>query len=162
MGQVTPRTKDCGILKPRRKKGRPTALTPTIQALIVRLVKAGNYGNVAARWAGISPDTMSRWLHRPGEPYESFRRAIEEADAAAEVELVDRIVRAADADPRHAQWLLARKHPERWAARESLTVAHPDGDEGVVVKHVVVWEHPDPVVDARDVTTEAAAIEDKS
>jgi len=133
------------------KRGRPTALTPRVQKLILSAIRAGNYQTVAARAVGVPPSTLSRWMHRNYEPYRTFQQLMERAEAEAECALVKLITVAAQTDPKHAQWWLSHKTPERWANRETLVHAGPDGDD-VVVKHVVVWEHPDPVVDARDIS----------
>ena len=55
------------IKKARRatpSKGRPTLLTPETQGEIVSMLKAGNYLEVAATYAGINRATLFNWLAR--------------------------------------------------------------------------------------------------
>ena len=46
---------------------RPTKLTPAVAERILSAIRAGNFMEVAARYAGISPSTLYRWLER-GDP----------------------------------------------------------------------------------------------
>jgi len=99
------------------KRGRPTKLTAEVQATIVAALRDGNYREVAARVAGISPSVMRQWMRlgRDGDKkYRDFLAAVLEAEQAAEMAMVSHIIRGAAQDPRHAQWWLARKFPERW------------------------------------------------
>ena len=63
--------------------GRPTKLTPEVQARIVEAIEAGNYIEVAAAAAGISKPTFYGWMQRgtdePGSEYSDFRNAVEKA-----------------------------------------------------------------------------------
>jgi hypothetical protein len=104
-----------------RGTGRPTLLTKDIQELICQCIREGNYREVAAEWAGISKRTLRYWLaagrkEKPGEPHYIFLHAVLEAERAAEMEMVAAVMRAAAQEPKHAQWWLERKFPERWAA----------------------------------------------
>ncbi len=89
--------------KKRALGGRPTKLTPHVQAVVIRAIRAGNYRQVAAEWAGIGAETMSRWMSREREPYIGFRQAVLEAERAAEIRAVRRIMRAAVKDPKVAR-----------------------------------------------------------
>lgn len=103
---------------------------------MVVLVRAGNYRETAAQAIGVSIGTVKRWLTwgraDPDGSWGAFARAVDEAEAQSEVQLVAVVRKAATAttDPArqeetraarkasaHAQWLLERKHPKRWAAR---------------------------------------------
>lgn len=101
------------------RKGRSGApkLTPELQTKIVAAIRQGNYREVAAQWAGIAPETFCRWMKRPERIYADFRQAVLEAEKAAEIQAVARIMRAAAEDPKYAQWWLERKFPQRWARR---------------------------------------------
>ena len=46
------------------RTGRPTKLTPDLQAKIVEALKAGNYAEVAARHVGIASSTFYDWMKR--------------------------------------------------------------------------------------------------
>jgi hypothetical protein len=104
----------------RARGGRPTVLTPEIQDLLCQAIRDGNYREVAAEWVGVSTRTLSRWMtdgkRKPDTVYGRFRRAVLEAERCAEMKMVEAVMRAAASDPKHAQWWLERKFPERWAA----------------------------------------------
>ncbi len=107
--------------------GRPTKCTPEAQTKIVQAIAGGNYREVAAQWAGVAPETLGRWLSRKREPYLSFRRAVLEAEQAAEIRAVALIMKAAAEDPKHAEWWLERKFHERWGRRDRTELTGKDG-----------------------------------
>ena len=107
--------------------GRPTKLTPELQTKVVQAISGGNYREVAAQWAGVPADTLTRWMSRPREPYVSFRRAVLEAERAAEIRAVALVMQAAAADPKHAEWWLERKFHERWGRKDRMELAGKDG-----------------------------------
>jgi hypothetical protein len=98
--------------------GRPTKLTGAIQAKVCEAIRGGNYRETAALWAGVPPETLSRWMKKPGAKFVAFRRAVLEAERAAEIRAVALVMKAAAEDPNHAKWWLERKFPERWGRRE--------------------------------------------
>jgi hypothetical protein len=104
------------------RTGRPSKLTPEVRERILQAVRGGNFRDVAAQWAGIAPETLSRWLVRPESTYVAFRQALIEAEQQAEIRAVALILKAAETDPRNAQWWLERKFPERWGRRERVDV----------------------------------------
>lgn len=108
--------------KPAQKTGRPTKLTPALQARVVKAVAEGNYGDTAAEAAGIDRGTFCRWMRRGRdgeEPYAAFAEAIACARAKAETKLV-RTVNKSGAPG--AQWLLERTRPKRFSARVNVKV----------------------------------------
>jgi hypothetical protein len=98
--------------------GRPPALTPEVADRIVAAVSAGAYLSVAARAAGVSRQTLHRWRARGAAqdsgPYHELEKALERAEAEAEVRQVALIARAGQTQWRAAAWLLSRRAPERW------------------------------------------------
>jgi hypothetical protein len=106
-----------------RNAGRPPIIAPSITENVVRALNAGNYMETAAAYAGISKDTLYRWLKRgerekrrredtplpttkkaraieqrirdEEEPYLAFSDAIEKALADSEVRQVGIIAKAA-------------------------------------------------------------------
>lgn len=95
--------------------GRETKLTPQLALRILNTIREGSYRDVAAQAAGVRPETLSRWLHREGEPYKTFSREVECAEADAERLMVRVVTKAAKKDARYAVAFLERKFPERWA-----------------------------------------------
>jgi hypothetical protein len=79
-------------------------------------MRGGNFRETAARYAGVPPETLSRWLARDGQ----FRQAVLEAEQAAEILAVAYIRKAGETDPKHFEWWLERKFPERWGRRERI------------------------------------------
>lgn len=115
--------------------GRPTKLNYEVQEKIVQAIKAGNYIETAAAYAGISKSTLYDWLKR-GERekqrvaknpryrirksekiYVDFSDAVEKALAEAEMRDVLLIGKAAEEQWQAAAWRLERKFPERWGRR---------------------------------------------
>jgi transposase len=113
--------------------GRPTKLTPEVQDKIVTALRAGNYQETAATYAGISVPTFYRWMEQGATPdadviYREFREAVEKAKADAEVRdvaLIDRA--AADGNWQAAAWKLERKFPNRWGRVNRTEVTGADG-----------------------------------
>ena len=108
--------------------GRPTKLTPELQAAIVADVEAGNYGETAAALSGIDRATFYRWMAvgKNGEqPYRDFFDAITRARAKAENDALA-TVRAGfahvDRGPEHARWYLERTAPARFGRRDHVVV----------------------------------------
>lgn len=103
--------------------GRPTKLTPAIQAKVCDAIRSGNFRETAATFAGIDRSTLHRWLKR-GETKRrgachDFAVAVGKALADSEALLVARIAKAASEGTWQASaWLLERRHPERWGRRE--------------------------------------------
>jgi len=111
---------------------RPTKLTPERQEKIIQAILAGNYLETAAEYAGIGRETVYEWIAR-GEGrgkrgaknnlmFTRFACAVREAIAQAEVRAVDIIQEGFANDPKLALDYLARRHPERWGKRDTVTV----------------------------------------
>jgi transposase-like protein len=104
---------------------RPSKLTPERQERIVLAIRGGNFRETAARFAGIGETTLYRWMaqgrkQRRGA-YADLVAAIEEAEAAAEIERVQRIQTAARNGNWTADaWWLERKNPQRWGRRDRV------------------------------------------
>ena len=130
-----------------KKPGRPpipSKLTPERQDRIVSAVKAGNYLETAARFAGIDPSTLHGWMakgrtevasrdngHDPDpmqDVYVNLLEAVEGAKAEAEVRAVAMIQRAAaDGTWSAAAWYLERSAPYRWGRFQRAEVSGPEG-----------------------------------
>jgi transposase len=118
-----------------RKIGRRTKLTQEVQDRIVYAITSGNYIETAAAYAGISKNTLYRWLEQGEDPnadavYRDFRDAVEIARAQAEVRNVALIQKAAnDGTWQAAAWYLERTAWQRWGRRTMVT-----GDAGEAIK----------------------------
>lgn len=114
--------------------GRPTSLTPEVQAAIVTALRAGNYRVTAAAAAGVHRNTLVNWEKWGTEgkaPYVDFLCAIQKAEAEAEMELLADIraarpgitgVNGADLWQAKA-WMLERRFATRWCAKVKQQVA---------------------------------------
>lgn len=134
----------------RNKGGRPTKLTPKLQEEICKAIRAGNYIETAAAFAGISKNTLYEWLRRGARekerlaknprakikkseaPFVEFSDAVKKALAAAEVRDVMLIGKAAETQWQAAAWRLERRFPERWGRREKLALEHTGKDGGPI------------------------------
>jgi hypothetical protein len=57
-----------------------------------------------------------------------------EAERGAEIYALAQVMKHAAADPRHAEWFLARKFPERWADRSRLQFEGARGGSPLTVE----------------------------
>lgn len=105
---------------------RPTKLTKEIIDKVCSAIYAGNYAKIAAQLSGISESTFYAWLKETEKEdcdplFLEFSESIERAEAAAEVEAVALIRQSAQTgNAKDAQWLLERKHGERWGRNDKI------------------------------------------
>ena len=126
-------------------RGRPIKLDQNIHDKIYHAIRAGNYIETAAAYAGINKTTLYDWLKRgerarkesedsgrkvpkKEEAFVNFSNAIEKALAEAEMNDVKRITVAARKDWHAAAWRLERKFPARWG-RKHQTMEDPEEKE---------------------------------
>lgn len=125
--------------------GRPSKLTPTRHAEIVRKIATGAYAHIAAQASGVHPATYYQWmgrgrdaertedgtaLHDDDRPYVEFHDAVKEAEAKAETVAIGRIQQAANGGTwQAAAWYLERKYADRWGRKDQLRqeISGPDG-----------------------------------
>jgi hypothetical protein len=93
--------------------------------MILMAVRAGNYPEVAARWAGLSAATYYRWCKDPRPPFVAFRAALDKADAECEAMVIGNLVRLSRTSTRAAAFLLERRWPEKWAKSRQLSPEAP-------------------------------------
>lgn len=125
--------------------GRSTKLTPEVQQRVVEALRAGNYQDAAAGYAGISHTTFHNWLNRGKEEarriadgekpkaseaiYVEFLDAVEKARSEAEVRNVMHIQRAAqDGTWQAAAWFLERSFPRKWGRKDRHEHTGQDGE----------------------------------
>ena len=83
--------------------------TDDVRRLVLSSLRSGQTHVVAARTAGISVQTLYKWLKDPSKS--DFRVQVEKSEAIAEQALVAIIQQHAETDWRSAKWLLARRYP---------------------------------------------------
>lgn len=120
------------------KGGRPTKLNDDLKDQICKVVRAGNYIETAAAYAGLSKQTLYDWMKRgrreaeariSGKPavrreekYVRFLDAIEKALADGEIRDVAIVAKAATENWQAAAWKLERRNPGRWGrVRHEIT-----------------------------------------
>lgn len=120
------------------KGGRPTKLNDDLKDQICKVVRAGNYIETAAAYAGLSKQTLYDWMKRgrreaeariEGKPaqrreekYVRFLDAIEKALADSEIRDVAIVAKAATENWQAAAWKLERRNPGRWGrVRHEIT-----------------------------------------
>lgn len=89
-------------------------LTDAVAEKIMAAKRGGGSDQMAAQWAGIDAGSLSHWRHRPGEPYDTFRRLLGEAEAYPKLYLLDAVYANAHLDPKTALELLSRLEPETY------------------------------------------------
>jgi len=106
-----------------------TKLNSNVKKAIVKAVEAGVPVPHAARAAGINDRTFRYWRARGEKPqgvedniYSHLCRGIEEAEARFIKRNIERIDKAADKDPSHAEWLLERRYPGIFGKRVEIDI----------------------------------------
>ena len=117
-----------------RKPGRRTKLTDDLIDKICVLVRAGNYVETAAAYAGVHKETLYQWFRRGASSrrgiYRRFADAVLKATAEAELRDLQIIASAAaNGQWQAAAWRLERRVPLRWGRRDFVQAQHvgPDG-----------------------------------
>lgn len=133
---------------------RPTKLNFDTQNKIITAIRAGNYIETAAAYAGVNKSTLYEWLKR-GErekqrvaensryrirksekPYVEFSNAVEKALAEAEIRDVAIIAKAAQEQWQAAAWRLERKFPDRWGRKDKVDLSADKDGFKVIVEYV--------------------------
>lgn len=122
---------------PARGRGQPSKLTPDVQARIVAAVRAGNFLDVAARYAGVTYRTFRNWMvrgeqeeqrltdphARPRESealYLHFFQEISQAEAEAEMAAVAYWQTAIPNNWQAAAAFVQARWRRRWAQQQGL------------------------------------------
>lgn len=105
-------------------KGRPSAYSEELGLKICDAIRAGNYMETAAAFAGVSKQTLYDWLRRGGreeEPFATFSGRVERALGEAEVRAVTTVMKAANNGAwQAAAWYLERKSWQNWGRKDKL------------------------------------------
>lgn len=124
--------------KHKDNRGWGSQLNPETAAKILKAIREGNHSPVAAHSAGISPNTLWRWVAR-GEDRDSklspnpetiaFALAFREAEAECESVLVNVVYEKAKKDPYLALKYLARRFPDRWGNKVTQEIKQSNWEE---------------------------------
>lgn len=122
----------------KKKMGRPTKLTPEVRERILVAVRAGNYWETAALFAGIDKKTFYNWLKRGNQAkrgiYHDFVHALEKAGAEAEIRDVTRVDQAGDTDWKAAAWRLERRNAAHWGRKDRMEVSGAEDAQPVKIQ----------------------------
>jgi hypothetical protein len=126
-----------GSMVPAPPRG-PTFI-PEVGAQIVQALRAGNYMETAAAFAGIEAEQVRKWVkmgvRRRTPELEQFARDVTQAVIGVEVRNVAIVSRAANGikdaagneikgpDWHAAAWFLERMFPQHWGRRDFLKVS---------------------------------------
>lgn len=110
----------------RRRPGRPSRFTPEVVDRFFLAIRTGNNRTAAARFAGIGPATLHRWMTHPGPEFREFRNRLDQEQAAVEVQVVRNLIQLTRRSTRAIEFWL-RADPERrrrwFPPREAGTAA---------------------------------------
>lgn len=113
-----------------RKKGdtHPHKLNKTVCDKICEGVLKGNYITTVCKSVGISPKTYYYWKKKGEqgiEPYKTFYERVTEAEAQAEMDILNVIYTNAidQGNWVSSAWILERKYPQRFGKREQMALA---------------------------------------
>lgn len=116
--------------------GARSKFDPKAGADILVLVRAGNYPDTAAAFAGVAVSSFREWV-KDGvrgrtEELEKFARDLAAAEAAAEVAAVEQMRRS----PKEARRFLERRFAQRWGPKAELRLGDSLGEP---LKINLVW-----------------------
>lgn len=98
--------------------GRPTKLTPELQADYLKALRRCLYLETAARCVDLDPKTVQNWMRdgkkEPNGEYGEFFRAVKRELALAEAERVSMLTAHGAETWQALAWLNERSAPERW------------------------------------------------
>jgi hypothetical protein len=147
------------------RSGDATDLTEQLANQICSVIRStGCSLSTAARFVNKRPDVVNRWMHHPGEPYETFALEVRKSQAHWEVRLALAVVHAGTRDdarqrPELAMQMLERRLPKTYG-RAAMAAAAATAT--VNLTQIIKQIEERPVVDPRDalVLTARAAVDD--
>jgi len=112
-GSWEPRRK--GPWAPRKpRRGRPSKLNPEVLSKFYTAIRAGESREGAARYAGIAPATLYRWLRDRRRRFIHFRRLLVQAEGAVAVMVSANLLGLSETSTAAAVACLRARRPEEW------------------------------------------------
>lgn len=119
----------------RARAGRHTKFDKVAAERIVQACSTGAFRYIAARWAGISRETLNLWLRKgrsgsaskSNAPFAEFYRRVIEAEAQAEVQVGAVAFKGASTDPDYAMKYLRIRWRDRWTDKQQVEVSGRKG-----------------------------------
>jgi transposase len=105
--------------------GRPSKLTPELQAKMAELFLGGNFAETVCDYVGLNKVTFYNWMKRGEQdeqfgvetPYVEFFNVIKTAMAQVEVETIAAL-REGPLNWQAKAWFLERRYPDKWGAKQ--------------------------------------------
>jgi hypothetical protein len=113
--------------KDRKLRGRATLLNKALQARVCKRLRDGCNIKTACSISGVGETTYHEWKNRGRsgeEPYASFFSETSRARDTFKAGLLKIIMKAADKDARHAEWLLERGWPNEFGRSEPREIIY--------------------------------------
>jgi len=102
-----------------------TSFTPEIGETICKILRRGNFREMACAQVGITSQTLRNWIRKGvagEEPLDQFVRDLEKAEAEAEDLLLMGIRKAGANDWKSFAWILERMASQRWGYKAQAQV----------------------------------------
>lgn len=111
-----------------KRNAHPQKLNRTVCDKIVEGVLKGNYVSTVCQSVGINRSTYYDWKKKGKqgiEPYKQFYDRVTEAEAQAEMDILNVIYTNAidEGNWVSSAWILERKYPDRFGKREQMALA---------------------------------------
>jgi transposase len=112
--------------KAKKPRGRPSKAAPEVMGEFLKAIRAGNYIETAAAYAGLSKQSVYDWMkkgaRKESPEFIGFLDAVKKAQAQNEARDIALISKAAEKQWQAAAWKLERMFPARWGQRIRVTV----------------------------------------
>lgn len=129
---------------------RTTKLSPEIQERFCTLISNNAHFGTACRALKLPERTVRNWIalgtdeedetgkvvRKAKQPFLTFREAFEEAQATAELLLVDQV--KTNGGWKGAAWLLSRRYGERWREQKQLEMVGANGTSLIPQQAIVI------------------------
>lgn len=122
----------------KRRKGKPRVLTDAKINRICDLIRKGNFMKQACISTGVNYETFRSCMNKGKKgirPYDQWYEQVEIAKADAETGIVNMLADQIDkGNVGVAQWMLARKYPQRWERSQKQEVKIDNTQKLEIVK----------------------------
>lgn len=109
-------------MRPEKKNGRPSKLTPEITERFLTAIKLGATYELACKYAGITYQTLLNWREREEAAFLQFFEDVTRAEGQAVVQWLAVLEKHKDATGQWAAWKLERRYPETFGRRDKIQI----------------------------------------
>ena len=151
--------------RPRRPIGQPPKLLKdNIRERVLQAIRRGCSYKNACIAGGITEACFYDWKAKAEDPeqdpcYSEFAKELDRARAEGESRLVELMEVHAVEDPRAAQFILERRHPEEWGRRDHIAHEHSTAKEAPRIIVEVVAAIPEAEASGEHVVADTEADE---